>query len=114
MKDYYKILGVSKTASQDEIKKAFRKLAVKFHPDHQSGKSDSEKKEAEEKFKKINEAYETLSDPQKREQYDNPSPFGNGQGMHGMRGFRDANGNMHFTWTSDGSGGDPMHDEILK
>lgn len=114
MKDYYKILGVSKTASKDEIQKAFRKAAMKYHPDHQSGKSDAEKKEAEEKFKELNEAYETLSDPQKRQQYDNPSPFGNGQGMNGMHGFRDANGNMHFTWTSDGSGGDPMHDEIMK
>ena len=113
MKDYYKILGVSKTASQDEIKKAFRKLAVKFHPDHQSGKSDSEKKEAEEKFKEINEAYDTLSDPQYREQYGNPSSFGGFDGQNEMHGFRDANGNVHFTWTSDGSS-DSMHDEILK
>lgn len=112
-KDYYGILGVSKDASADEIKKSFRKLAVRFHPDHQAGKSDAEKKEAEEKFKEINEAYETLSDPDKKAQYDNPNPFGGGMGggfggPNGMRGFRDANGNMHFTWTSDGSDGGGM------
>ncbi len=64
-KDYYKILGVSKDASQEEIKKAFRKLAVKYHPDKNKGN-----KEAEEKFKEINEAYAVLSDPEKRKQYD--------------------------------------------
>jgi len=62
-KDYYKILGVSKNASQEEIKKAFRHLARKYHPDV-SGK------ESEEKFKEINEAFQVLSDPQKRAQYD--------------------------------------------
>ena len=99
-KDYYSILGVNKDATPDQLKSAFRKLAIKYHPDKQAGKSDAEKKEAEEKFKEINEAYDTLSDPQKRQQYDNPSPFG-GQGISG---FRDANGDMHFTWTSDGGG----------
>lgn len=64
-KDYYKILGISKNATQDEIKKAFRKLAVKYHPDKNPGD-----KEAEAKFKEINEANEVLSDPQKRKQYD--------------------------------------------
>lgn len=64
-KDYYKILGVAKTASQDEIKKAFRKLAVKHHPDKNPGD-----KKAEEKFKEINEANEVLSDPEKRKKYD--------------------------------------------
>ena len=64
-KDYYKILGVAKTASQDEIKKAFRKLAVKYHPDKNPGD-----KKAEEKFKEINEANEVLSDPEKRKKYD--------------------------------------------
>src|ERR1700690_881551 len=64
-KDYYKILGVAKNASQDEIKKAFRKLAVKHHPDKNPGD-----KKAEEKFKEINEANEVLSDPAKRKKYD--------------------------------------------
>jgi curved DNA-binding protein len=63
--DYYKLLGVSKNASEDEIKKAYRKLAMKYHPDH--AKDD---KSAEEKFKKISEAYAVLSDKEKRKQYD--------------------------------------------
>ena len=64
-KDYYKILGVSKTATTDEIKKAYRKLAVKYHPDKNQGN-----KTAEEKFKEANEANDVLSDPEKRKKYD--------------------------------------------
>ena len=64
-KDYYKILGVSKEASQKEIKKAFRKLAAKYHPDKNPGDQA-----AEEKFKEVNEANEVLSDPEKRKKYD--------------------------------------------
>ena len=63
--DYYEILGVSRTATEIEIKKAYRKLAMKYHPDKNPGD-----KEAEEKFKQINEAYQVLIDPQKRAQYD--------------------------------------------
>ena len=63
--DYYKILGVEKDASVDQIKKAYRKMAMKYHPDHASGD-----KNAEEKFKKISEAYAVLSDSEKRRQYD--------------------------------------------
>lgn len=63
--DYYKILGIEKKASEDEIKKAYRKLAMKYHPDHTKGN-----KAAEEKFKKISEAYAVLSDKEKRQQYD--------------------------------------------
>lgn len=63
--DYYGALGVSKSASDDEIKKAYRKLAMKYHPDHSKGD-----KAAEEKFKKISEAYAVLSDKEKRQQYD--------------------------------------------
>ncbi|MES2996941.1 MAG: DnaJ C-terminal domain-containing protein [Verrucomicrobiota bacterium] len=64
-RDYYEVLGVAKDASQDEIRKAFRKLARKYHPD-----VAAEKSTAEEKFKEINEAYEVLSDPEKRKKYD--------------------------------------------
>jgi curved DNA-binding protein len=60
-KDYYKILGVDKNATQEEIKKAYRKLAMKYHPDRNPGD-----KSAEEKFKEITEANEVLSDPEKR------------------------------------------------
>ena len=64
--DYYQVLGVDKKASADEIKKAYRKLAIKWHPD----KNPTNKKASEEKFKKISEAYAVLSDPEKRQQYD--------------------------------------------
>ena len=66
MEDYYKILGIEKNASVDEIKKAYRKLALKYHPDR-----NPNNKQAEEKFKKISEAYAVLSDSEKRHQYDN-------------------------------------------
>jgi len=65
--DYYQVLGVDKKASSDDIKKAYRKLAIKWHPD----KNPNNKAASEEKFKKISEAYAVLSDPEKRKQYDN-------------------------------------------
>lgn len=82
-KDYYEVLGLEKGASDDEIKKAFRKLAIKYHPDKNQGD-----KEAEEKFKEINEAYQVLSDPEKKAQYDQfgTSDF-NGGGFGGGGGF---------------------------
>jgi curved DNA-binding protein len=89
-KDYYKILGVDKKASQDEIKKAYRKLAVKYHPDKNQGN-----KEAEERFKEIGEAYEVLGDVEKRKKYDslggNWKNFQSGQGYSGGNPFGDFN-----------------------
>jgi curved DNA-binding protein CbpA len=66
-KDYYEVLGVNKDASDNEIRRAYKKLAVKWHPD----KHPDNKKEAEEKFKEISEAYSVLSDPKKKSEYDN-------------------------------------------
>lgn len=71
-KNYYDILGVSKTATQDEIKKAYRKIAIKYHPDKNQGN-----KEAEEKFKEATEAYSVLGNEEKRKEYDNPVTSGN-------------------------------------
>lgn len=80
-RDYYEVLGVSKNASDDEIKKAYRKLAVKYHPDKNPGD-----KEAEAKFKEISEAHEVLSDKQKRARYDQFGHAGVG-GASGFGGF---------------------------
>lgn len=82
-KDYYSVLGLQRNASQDEIKKAFRKLALKYHPDRNQGN-----KEAEAKFKDINEAYQVLSDPQKKSQYDQ---FGTTDFDAGSGGFNAGN-----------------------
>ncbi len=79
-KNYYDILGVTKTADADELKSAYRRLAKQYHPDLYSGKSDAEKKAAEAKFKEINHAYEVISDPQKRAAYDS---YGNENGPQG-------------------------------
>jgi molecular chaperone DnaJ len=83
-KDYYEILGVGKNTSQEEIKKAYRKLARKYHPDLNPGD-----KVAEQKFKEINEAYEVLGDPKKRSEYDQygRSPFEGGPGFEGFRAY---------------------------
>ena len=88
-KDYYKTLGVDKSADAEAIKKAYRKLAAKWHPDKNPGN-----KTAEEKFKEVNEAHEVLSDPAKRRQYDElgsswnqPGGFGGSGGFGGFEGF---------------------------
>src|SRR5438552_7075129 len=99
-KDYYTMLGVSKTATDAEIKKAYRKLARKYHPDLNPGD-----KQAEAKFKELSEAYEVLSDTEKRKQYDNPprAGFDFGQGGFGFnqpgsgRGRRRGQGGAYTT-----------------
>src|SRR6476619_6165402 len=106
-KDYYAILGVPKTATAEEIKKAFRKLARQYHPD-----VAKDKKTAEQKFKEVNEAYEVLGDPAKRKKYDELGPnwqsgaefrpppgwenFGGGRFSGGRAGTRGAGTDFEF------------------
>lgn len=95
-KNYYEILGVEKTATADELKLAYRKLAKKYHPDMYVSASEQEKKDAEAKFKDINHAYEVLSDPQKRAAYDT---YGDENGPQAGAGFGGFSG-----FGSDGTG----------
>jgi len=111
--DYYKLLGVEKSAGTDDIKKAYRKLALKYHPD----RNPTDKKRAEEKFKDISEAYAVLSDPEKRKQYDEfgtdafrqkftqEDIFRNFDINDILRGFGFGNLGGEFTWYGGGAGG---------
>ena len=97
-RDYYDVLGVSKSASADEIKKAFRKLAIKYHPDRNPGD-----KEAEAKFKEVNEAYEVLKDDAKRQRYDQFGRAGVDGNASWGNPFQGFNGqNVHFDFGGDG------------
>merc|ERR1712152_7503 len=100
-KDYYKILGVEKSANEDEIKKAYRKRAMVHHPDRHSSASDDEKKEHETKFKEVGEAYAILSDEKKRRMYDSGQDLEDG-GCGG--GFHDVDPNSIFQAFFGGGG----------
>jgi len=106
--DYYDILGISKGASADEIKKAYRKQALEWHPDRHK----DEKEAAEKRFKEINEAYQILSNPQKRTAYDQYGAAG-AQGFGGggnpfAQGFGGQSGPFTYTYTTDGDGQNPF------
>ena len=104
-RDYYEVLGVNKNASDDEIKKAFRKLAIKYHPDKNPGD-----KEAEAKFKEANEAYSVLSDKTKRQRYDQfghsgVGGAGGGAGGNPFEGFNFNGQSFNFDFGGGGFGG---------
>ena len=108
-RDYYEVLGVPKNASEDDIKKAYRKHAMKHHPDRNQG---DDAKKSEEKFKEGKEAYEMLTDAQKRAAYDqyghagvDPNMGRAGAGGEGMGGFAEAFGDIFGDIFGGGSGG---------
>src|SRR5437868_7717159 len=105
-RDYYEILGVNRDSSEEDIKKAYRKLAMKFHPDR-----NPDAKDAEDKFKEAKEAYEILCEPDKRGAYDayghagvNPQMGGAGPGQEGFGGFAEAFGDIFSDIFGGGQG----------
>ena len=117
-RDYYEVLGLQKGASDEEIKRAFRKMAMKYHPDRNQGDKD-----AEEKFKEVNEAYSVLSDPDKKNKYDrfgfagvDPNAgFGGagGAGFEGFGGFGGFGGQGGFNQNAGGKSSGPKGDDVV-
>ena len=117
--DYYKTLGLSKSASADDIQKAYRKLARKYHPDLHADKDDKAKDKAKQNFQKVQQAYDVLSDAKKRQMYDQygpkfaqmggggPNPFGGGSSPFGQ-------GGVDFSQIFGGAGGGGGFEEILR
>lgn len=104
-RDYYEVLGVDKSSSADDIKKAYRKKAMQYHPDRWVNGSDEEKKDAEEKFKEAAEAYEVLSNPDKKSRYDQFGHAGMGGAASDFSGFNVNDIFSHFADVFGGGGG---------
>jgi DnaJ family protein C protein 7 len=108
-KDYYKILEVSKDSGDDEIKKQYKKLALKWHPD-KNGQTEESRLEAEAKFKEINEAYSILSDPQKKQRYDSGADLDE---MDGFGGGGGVDPNVIFQTFFGGGGGKKVMIDLM-
>src|SRR5215212_11736684 len=113
-RDYYEVLGIDRSVSAEEIKKAYRKMAVKYHPDKNPGD-----KEAEEKFKEVGEAYDALADAQKRAAYDQygHAAFDRSRGFGGARGggggFHDPFEIFREVFSGGGGGGGTIFDDLF-
>jgi len=105
-KDYYKILAITKQATPEEIKKAYKKRAMVHHPDRHANVSDEEKKEQEKKFKEVGEAYAVLSDQKKKQRYDSGADI---EDMEGGGGYADIDPNLIFQTFFNGGGGGFSH-----
>lgn len=110
--DYYEVLGLSKGCTEADIKKAYRKLALKWHPDRHNSKGEEEKTKSEDNFKTVSEAYEILSDKDKRQKYDQfgKAAFENGGGGGGHFHFSNANDLFRQFFGGSGGGGNPFEE----